>query len=497
MLLVSMDLTVLHLAVPSLSADLMPSSSQLLWIVDVYGFMIAGFLITMGTLGDRVGRRRLLLVGAAAFGLASVLAAFSTSAEMLIAARALLGVAGATLAPSTLALIRNMFHDPAQRTMAISIWFTSFLAGAALGPLVGGALLEFFWWGSAFLIGVPVMMLLLVTGPILLPEYRDRHAGRLDLPSAVLVLAAVLGVIYGLKEIAADGLGLLPALAIAAGLVAGAAFARRQRTLADPLIDLRLFAARTFSVSLGALTLGAIVMGGVSYLVAQYLQLVLGLSPLHAGLWMLPPLGVGIVAMLLAPLVVRRVRPGFVMAAGLALAALGFAVVSRADAASGLAAVVAGLTIVFAGLMPVSALGVDVVLGAAPPERAGAASAVSETTQELGLALGIALLGSIGVAVYRGQMLDAVATDVTPEAAEAARDTLGGAAGVAEQLPPGLLVTAGNAFTDGLQLAAAVSAVALAGVAVVAAIVLRRVGADPDIAAHSDPSTASEQVGPR
>jgi DHA2 family multidrug resistance protein-like MFS transporter len=497
MLLVSMDLTVLHLAVPSLSADLMPSSSQLLWIVDIYGFMIAGFLITMGTVGDRVGRRRLLLIGAAAFGVASVLAAFSTSAEMLIAARALLGVAGATLAPSTLALIRNMFHDPEQRTVAISIWFTSFLAGAALGPLVGGALLELFWWGSAFLIGVPVMVLLLAAGPILLPEYRDRHAGRLDLPSAALVLAAVLGVIYGLKEIAADGLGLLPALAIATGLVAGAAFARRQRTLADPLIDLRLFAARTFSVSLGALTLAAIVMGGVSYLVAQYLQLVLGLSPLHAGLWMLPPLAVGIVAMLLAPLVVRRVRPGFVMAAGLALAAVGFAVVGRADGASGLAAVVIGLMIVFAGLMPVSALGVDVVLSAAPPERAGAASAVSETTQELGLALGIALLGSIGVAVYRGQMLDAVAAGVTPEAAEAARDTLGGATGVAEQLPPGLLVTAGNAFTDGLQLAAVVSAVALAGVAVVAAIVLRRVGAGSGIAADPGSSTASELVGER
>jgi DHA2 family multidrug resistance protein-like MFS transporter len=501
MLLVSMDLTVLHLTVPSLSADLTPSSSQLLWIVDIYGFMIAGFLITMGALGDRIGRRRLLLIGAASFGVASVLAAFSTSAEMLIAARALLGVAGATLAPSTLALIRNMFHDPEQRTVAISIWFTSFLTGAALGPLVGGVLLEFFWWGSPFLIGVPVMVLLLAAGPILLPEYRDRHAGRLDLPSAALVLAAVLGVIYGLKEIAADGLGLLPAVAIAAGLVAGGAFARRQRTLADPLIDLRLFAACTFSVSLGALTLGAIVMGGVSYLVAQYLQLVLGLSPLHAGLWMLPPLGVGIVSMLLAPLVLRRVRPGSMMAAGLALAALGFAVVSQAGGASGLAAVVIGLVIVFAGLMPVSALGVDVVLGAAPPERAGAASAVSETTQELGLALGIALLGSIGVAVYRGQMLDAVAAGVTPEAAEAAGDTLGGAAGVAEQLPPGLLVTAGNAFTDGLQLAAAVSAVALAGMAAVAAIVLRRVGAGTEIAADivadSDPSTASELVGER
>jgi MFS transporter, DHA2 family, multidrug resistance protein len=475
MLLVSMDLTVLHLVVPSLSADLRPSSSQLLWIADIYGFMIAGCLITMGTLGDRVGRRRLLLIGAAAFGLASVLAAFSTSAEILIAARALLGIAGATLAPSTLALIRNMFHDAAQRTVAISIWFTSFLAGAALGPLVGGALLEFFWWGSAFLIGVPVMVLLLVTGPILLPEYRDRHAGRMDLPSAVLALGAVLGLIYGLKEIAADGPAVIPALAVVAGLVAGVAFARRQHSLADPLIDLRLFGTRTFSISLGALTLGAVAIGGMSYLAAQYLQLVLGLSPLQAGLWMLPPSGVGIVAMLLAPLLARRVRPGFVMAAGLTLAAVGFAVVSQAGGASGLPVVVIGLMIVFAGLMPVSALGVDVVLAAAPPERAGAASAISETAQELGLALGIALLGTIGVAVYRGQMLDVVPAGVAPEVAEAARDTLGGATGVAEQLPPGLLVTAGEAFTDGLQRAAAMSAVALAGMAVVAAIVLRRI----------------------
>jgi DHA2 family multidrug resistance protein-like MFS transporter len=483
MLLVSMDLTVLHLAVPSLSADLRPSSSQLLWIADIYGFMIAGCLITMGTLGDRVGRRRLLLIGGAAFGFASVLAAFSTSAEMLIAARALLGIAGATLAPSTLALIRNMFHDAAQRTVAISIWLTSFLAGAALGPLVGGALLEFFWWGSAFLIGVPVMVLLLVAGPILLPEYRDRRAGRMDLPSAMMALAAVLGLIYGLKEIAADGPAVIPAVAVVAGLVAGVAFARRQHSLADPLIDMRLFGTRTFSVSLGALTLGAVAIGGMSYLAAQYLQLVLGLSPLQAGLWMLPPLGVGIVAMLLAPLLVRRVRPGFVMAAGLMLAAVGFAVVSQADGASGLPVVVIGLVIVFAGLMPVSALGVDVVLAAAPPERAGAASAISETAQELGLALGIALLGTIGVAVYRGQMLDVVAVGVAPKVAEAVRDTLGGAHGVAEQLPPGLLVTAAEAFTDGLQQAAAVSAVALAGMAVVAAIVLRRMPAASDRAA--------------
>ena len=206
-LLATMDLEVLNLAVPALTADLQPSSAQLLWIIDIYGFMVAGSLITMGTLGDRIGRRRLLLIGAAAFGAASVVAAFSTSAEMLIATRALLGVAGATLAPSTLSLIRNMFTDPGQRTVAVAVWATSFSVGAAIGPLLGGVLLEWFWWGSVFLLDVPVMVLLLVVGPVLLPEYKDPGAGRLDLPSAAMSLAAVLLLIYGLKHLALAGSG--------------------------------------------------------------------------------------------------------------------------------------------------------------------------------------------------------------------------------------------------------------------------------------------------
>ncbi len=203
-MLYSMDLTVLNLAVPRLSGDLRPSSAQLLWIVDIYGFLLAGSLITMGTLGDRIGRRRLLLMGAAAFGLASVLAAFSTSAEMLIATRALLG---ATLAPSTLSLIRNMFLDPTERTTAIGIWVSSYSVGAAIGPLLGGVLLERFWWGSVFLLGVPVMALLLIVGPLFLPEFNDPEAGQFDLVSALLSLTSVLAVIYGLKRIAEDGLG--------------------------------------------------------------------------------------------------------------------------------------------------------------------------------------------------------------------------------------------------------------------------------------------------
>src|ERR687897_2126005 len=216
--LYAMDLTVLHLAVPRLSADLEPSSSQLLWIIDIYGFMVAGALVTMGTLGDRIGRRRLLLIGAAAFGVVSILAAFSTSPEMLIVSRALLGIAGATLAPSTLSLIFHMFADPKERSIAIGFWIGAFSAGAAIGPVLGGAMLELFWWGSVFLLALPVMAALLILGPRVLPEYRDPDAGRLDLVSAGLSVLAVLGVIYGLKEIAQDGLGGASAAAVVAGL---------------------------------------------------------------------------------------------------------------------------------------------------------------------------------------------------------------------------------------------------------------------------------------
>src|SRR5687768_16639369 len=227
-----MDLTVLHLAIPALSRDLAPTATQLLWIIDIYGFMVAGSLITMGTLGDRIGRRKLLFVGAVAFGAASVLAAFSTSAEMLIATRALLGIAGATLAPSTMSLVRNLFRDPRQFMAAIGVIVTSYSAGAAIGPLVGGVLLEYFHWGSVFLISVPVMALLLIVGPFLLPEYRDPNAGRIDLPSAAMSLVSMLAVIYGLKQVAQHGIESGSALAIAVGVAVGVAFVQRQRTLA-------------------------------------------------------------------------------------------------------------------------------------------------------------------------------------------------------------------------------------------------------------------------
>ena len=499
-LLYSMDLTVLELAVPKLSADLRPTSSQLLWIMDIYGFLLAGFLITMGTLGDRIGRRRLLLIGAAAFGAASVLAAFSDSAEMLIITRAVLGVAGATLAPSTLSLIRNMFLDPDQRAFAIGVWATSFAAGAAIGPLAGGLLLEYFWWGSVFLLAVPVMALLLVLGPVLLPEFRDSEAGRPDLISAAMSLAAVLAVIYGLKRIAAYGLEWLPVVCILVGLAVGAFFVRRQQTLTDPLIDLRLFRAPAFSASLAAFLLSIFVIAGIFFFIAQYLQLVLGLSPLQAGLWTLPSAGGLIAGSLLAPLVARRVRPAFVMAAGLALSAVGFGMVAQIGAGSGLPVLVAGSVIFSLGVAPVGTLATDLMVGSATPEKAGAASGISETSAEFGGALGIAVLGSIGTAVYRSEVAGAFPDQVPSGVAEAARDTLGRAVSVTDRLPDplaaGLLDAARGAFTQGLQLAAITSTAIVVGMAVLALLLLRHAGLSSDTEGPADTAPDRSSPGP-
>jgi MFS transporter, DHA2 family, multidrug resistance protein len=479
-LLYSMDLTVLYLAVPSLTADLEPSSAELLWITDIYGFFLAGFLITMGTLGDRIGRRRLLLIGAVAFGVASVLAAFSTSVEMLIVSRALLGVAAATLAPSTLSLIRNMFLDPGQRTFAIGVWATSFSVGAALGPLLGGVLLEFFWWGSVFLLAVPIMAMLLVLGPRLLPEYRDPDAGRLDLVSAALSIVAVLAVVYGLKEIAAHGLDGAPLLSILLGLGVGLVFVRRQRTLADPLIDLRLFRSRTFSASLAANGLSIAIAFGIFLFIAQYLQLVLGYSPLEAGLWTVPSAGGFIAGSMLAPILVRHMRPAYVVAGGLLLTAAGLVLLAQVEPESSVALVVASSVVIALGVAPPVTLGTDLVVGCVPPERAGVASGISETGAELGGAVGIAVLGSIGVAVYRSQIADAVPGGVPPESSEEAKDTLGGATEVVEGLPGGLgetlLAAARDAFTQGLQVAALAGAAVAVATAVVAALLLRQTG---------------------
>ncbi|HEX2315075.1 MAG TPA: MFS transporter [Thermomonospora sp.] len=494
-LLLSLDVSVLYLALPELSADLRPSGTQQLWIMDVYGFMIAGFLITMGTLGDRIGRRRLLMIGAACFGAASVLAAYATSAEALIATRAVLGVAGATLMPSTLALIATMFADARQRSVAIAVWMSCFMAGAAIGPVVGGLLLEWFWWGSALLLGVPVMLLLLATAPALLPEHRDTGAGRPDPASVLLSLAAILPFVYGVKESAKHGLSTATVTALAVGVVAGAVFVRRQRRLADPLMDVRLFRNRAFGASLGILLAGMALSGGGYFFVTQYLQLVEGRSAIDSGLWLVPSAGGLIVTSLAAPVLARRTRPALVVAGGLVLSAIGYAllVTTGPDGATWLT--MAAFVVGMAGTGPLGALGIGLVVGSVPPERAGSASAMSETSGELGIALGVAVLGTIGTAVYRNAVT--VPPGVPGDAAEAARDNLAGAVGAAEGLPAGpaaaLLDDAREAFTGGLHAMAVTGAVTFTVLAVLAVVLLRRVATIGDEAA---PEAAREEGQP-
>jgi DHA2 family multidrug resistance protein-like MFS transporter len=411
--LYAMDLTILNLAIPSLSADLKPTAAQLLWIVDVYGFLAAGSLLTLGTLGDRIGRRKLLLIGSAAFGLISLLAAFSRSAGMLIAARALLGIAGATLAPSTLSLISNMFRDDRERTFAVSVWVASFSLGGAIGPAVGGLILAHFWWGAVFLAAIPVMGLLLIVGPMLLPEHKNPHAGRLDVLSAVLSLACVLPVIYGIKLAAEGGDLQWAAVAMTLGIVTGALFVRRQITLADPLLDLRLFRHPALTAALAIHIVDFFIGFGILVLVAQYLQLVLGLTPLQAGTWSTPA-GVGFVAgSLLTSPALELMRPAFALGLGLMLGAVGLAMMVYAVDLHALVLMVLGNTVFAIGMAPVSAINSNLIISAAPQEQSGSASALSETAVEFGGALGIALLGSLATVLYRSALSETVPRDTT------------------------------------------------------------------------------------
>lgn len=487
-LLLSLDVSVLYLALPQMSADLGASSTQQLWILDIYSFLLAGFLVTMGTLGDRIGRRRLLLIGGAAFGVASVVAAYSTSAEMLIASRALLGIAGATLAPSTMALIRNMFTDPRRMGQAIAIWFACFMGGMTVGPLVGGALLEHFWWGSAFLLGIPVMVLLLVLGPVVLPEYRDANAGRLDMVSVALSLAAILPAIYGLKSAARDGLGATAVAAVVAGLVFGTLFVRRQRVLEHPLLDLRLFSNGTFSTALSTMWFGGLVMAGVSLVSSMYLQLVEGFSPLTAGLWLIPQNLAMIAGFQIAPRLAQRYRTSRVIAAGLAIAAAGFVLMALVPAQGGLGWLITGLVLAAAGMSLPMALTANIVMGATPPEKAGSAAAVMETSGEFGIAVGIATLGSLATFVYRGQVDDGLPTNLPSGLAAAMHESL--AVAVNATTRPDLVDLARSAFTSGLNTVSGVGAAIFVTLAALCLVILGRTEKAPAAA----PETTDDRV---
>ncbi|NCT70553.1 MAG: MFS transporter [Xanthomonadaceae bacterium] len=490
----AMDLTVLNLALPAISAELDPSASQLLWIVDVYGFLVAGFLMTMGTLGDRIGRRKLLLIGAAAFAVASVLAAFSRSAEMLIAMRALLGVAGATLAPSTMSLIRNMFHDEHERQFAIGVWIAAFSVGGAIGPLVGGLLLQWWWWGAAFLAAVPVMVLLLVLGPKLLPEYRDPDAGKLDPVSMVQSLSAVLAVVYGLKRIAEYGMDPRGVAVLLAGVALGALFVRRQKHLAYPFLDVTLFRRPAFSAAIVAYALAGLSMMGVYIFMTQYLQLVLGLTPLQAGVATIPWSVCFTVGSLLAPRLARHWGARRVMVRGLLFAAVGFGITALVTPPHGLWILIAGMLAMSLGMAPVFTVGNELIITTAPPERAGAASALAETSAELSGALGIAVLGSLGMLAYR-LWLDPALPATLPDAdTTRALSTLGGAVTVAGEVGDAagaaIADTARTAFTDAMR------AIAVFGMAMmlIAAWMAARLMRDGEGAGHAT-TTVDDPAG--
>ncbi|MFE7649410.1 MFS transporter [Streptomyces phaeoluteigriseus] len=491
-LLTTMDLTLLFMAVPKLTADLNPSSSQLLWASDIYGFLIAGFLITMGTVGERIGRRRLLMIGAVFFGVASVLTAYADSPEMLIAARALLGVAAATLAPSTLSLLRTMFKDEKEGTTAVTIWTTSFMVGGVVGPIAGGLLLDHFWWGAPFLLAVPVMILLLVAGPMLLPEYKDPAGGRLDLVSVGMSLAAILPAVYGVKELAREGFETLPAVSLVIGLAFGVAFVLRQRGLSVPLLDISLFTRAAFSVSVGTLLLTTGLMMGIQYLLATYMQVVLGMSPAEAGLWQLPVIIPGMVAAVVGTGISQKIGTPPVLIAGLLVGSVGFGVLTQVDGGSGTALVVVSSAIMFIGLAPVMALGIGTIVQTAPVERAGAASALASTTNEMGGAVGIALVGSLATAVYGSTLDDNLPDGVTGQAHEAARNSVSEAATVAGELPGRvggeLSAAAHDAFAHGMEIASFVSIGVLLAMAALVAVLLRK--ALPAPAAPPEPQVA-------
>ncbi|MFC6355729.1 MFS transporter [Luethyella okanaganae] len=460
-LLASLELTIPNLALPAIAEDLSPSSAQSLWMIDIYGFLLAGSLVTMGTLGDRIGRRRLLLIGATAFGVLSVAAAYAHSAEMLIVTRALLGVAGATLMPTSLALVATMFADSRQRTVAVGVVIASVAGGTAIGPLIGGWVLEHYWWGMVFLIAAPITVVFLIVGRILLPESRRPEAARMDVPSAALSLFAVLAVIAGLKTLAEGGQWWLSAGMTVVGLLMGGVFIRRQRRLDAPLVDLTLFRSSAFSVSLGALLFGVFALFGINFYLAQYLQLVFGLSPLQAGLWTVPAAAGVIVGSTLAPMLIRWARPGRVVSSGLVLAAAGFAGLTQVTPSGGLPVLVVSAVVISLGLGAMMTLATDLVVGSAPPERSGEASALSETAPELGGALGIAVLGSIGTAMFHTRLPPSAATALPAEDAAAVTDTLAGAVAAAETLPElaavELLTAARQAFTEGLHLVAGIN----------------------------------------
>ncbi|MEV5573405.1 MFS transporter [Spirillospora sp. NPDC052269] len=481
-LIVAMDMTALMLALPKLSADLGANNVEQLWISDGYGLMVAGLVITAGTLGDRIGRRKLLLAGAAGFAVLSVVATFSVNPLMLIVVRLLLGVAGATLTPSTLALITSMFRDERQRGKAIAIWATSQFAGGALGPVLAGFLLQQFSWKSVFLIAVPAMAVVLVAGPFLLPEFRSDRAGRLDPVSVVLSLVAVLLMVYGFKQLAIQDEPVVPSVALLVGVAVGVVFVRRQLRMETPLLDLRLLRNRRFTAVLIGLAFAGCAMAGTGLLVTQFLQNVLGHSPATSAM-LFAPMGLGVaLGTMTAPVYAKRMKPETAIAGGLALSAAGALLLVAVHGSGSLALVMVGITVLAVGAGPLFALGTGLVVGSVPPERAGSAASMSETANYFGGSLGFALLGVLAAVVYRD------GTDGTS-------DSLAGAVAASRHLPAGqgatLLHTAREAFTTSLHVTGLVAAALFAGLAVLTLAMRPRAPKTADAQPKTEAESAS------
>lgn len=478
-LMITFDMFVLLLALPAITNDLRPSTVEQLWIVDVYGFMVGGFLITMGTFGDRVGRRRLLMMGAACFAIASLLCAFATTAEMLIASRAVLGIAGATLAPSTLALITNMFRDPRQRGRAIGVWAGGFTLGSILGPILGGVMLANFWWGSVFLIGIPVMLLLLVALPILVPEFKDAAAGRLDFVSALLSVLAMVAVIYGLKEVTRHGWKPLPVVVGMIGIALAVIFIRRQFHQHNPFLDLRLFRHRSFSTMLLGLVLYSLIGASSMFFITQFLLSVAGMTPLTAALCLLPGMALATISATVSPILGQWIRPAYLISLGIVGVAAAFLLFTRLEVNSSPALLIVGFAIMGLGEGPLLTLGTHLVVSSAPPEKAGSSSSMTQVANEAGASLGVALMGSIGAAVYVSQ-LDATAPDgVDAATLDIARENVASALTVALELPDPagrqLADAAKAAFTSGMTVFATICIVILVVAAFMIAILLKSI----------------------
>ncbi|MEU4016009.1 MFS transporter [Microbacterium sp. NPDC028030] len=475
-LLVSVDNTVLSFALPEISIALAPTGAEQLWIIDVYPLVLAGLLVTMGTLGDRFGRRKLLLIGATGFAAVSALAAFAPTAGLLIAARALLGFFGAMLMPSTLSLLRSIFQNRDQRRMAIAVWASAFSAGSALGPIVGGFLLEHFAWGSVFLIAVPVLIPLFVAAPLLVPESRDPRPGRIDIISIVLSMATMIPIVYAIKSLAVDGPSLTAGAWALLGLAMGYLFVRRQLRAETPMLEMALFRRGSFSGAILVNLLSVVALVGFLYFVSQHLQLVLGLSPMMAGIALVPGMLAMIVAGLSVVPVSRRVPPHIVIPVALAFSVAGYLIVAFTTHEHGVLPLIVAFVVLGIGIGAAETISNELILSSAPAAKAGAASAVSETAYELGAVLGTAVLGGIITAFYRGALVlpDGLPADV----AHAAGETLAGAYTAAQALPgqlgTALWDAAAAAFGSGVMVTSLIGAGLVVVAAVIAAVTLRK-----------------------